>query len=109
MYKRDSVYLVYVVINRKIIIMPNLQNAKKALRQARKRTIENKVVKNAMKSAVKDLEKAIAAGETDLKVKFELAQKKLDKAAKKGVIKSNTASRKISRLTKRMNDTQKKK
>jgi len=37
-----------------------------------------------------------------LKEKVRLAQKALDKAAKRGVIKANTASRKFSRLTKRV-------
>jgi len=83
--------------------MPNLQNAKKALRQANKRAEENKIVKIAMKKAIKEVSKAIQAGEKEMKAKLSLVQKKLDKAAKKGVIKKNTASRKFSRLVKQSN------
>ncbi|MFH0857679.1 MAG: 30S ribosomal protein S20 [Candidatus Magasanikbacteria bacterium] len=83
--------------------MPNLQNAKKALRQANKRAEENKIVKIAMKKAIKEVSKAIQAGEKEMKAKLSLVQKKLDKAAKKGVIKKNTASRKFSRLVKQAN------
>jgi len=83
--------------------MPNLRNAKKALRQADKRAAENKVVKIAMKKAVKAAAQAIEAGEKDVAEKITFAQKKLDKAAKKGIIKKNTASRKLSRLQKRVN------
>lgn len=77
--------------------MPNKQNAKKALRQAKKREARNLVVKKAFKKAVKDTKEATS---DDFKEKVRLAQKALDKAAKKGVIKKNTASRKLSRLMK---------
>ncbi|OGH73357.1 MAG: 30S ribosomal protein S20 [Candidatus Magasanikbacteria bacterium RIFCSPHIGHO2_02_FULL_51_14] len=82
--------------------MPIKQSAKKALRQIKKRTIANTVVRDAYKKAVKDVMKAIEAGEKDLAEKVRLAQKKLDKAAKKGVIKRKTAARKLSRLAKKV-------
>ncbi|NCO05327.1 MAG: 30S ribosomal protein S20 [Candidatus Magasanikbacteria bacterium] len=83
--------------------MPILNNAKKALRQSKKRAAENKIVKDAYKQALKAVRKALEAGEKDLTEKIQFAQKKLDKAAKKGVLKKNTASRKLSRLMKRVN------
>lgn len=70
------------------------------MRQAKKRATGNLLVKNAYKEAVKAAKKAIGAG-GDMKEVLRLAQKKLDKAAKKGVIKKNTAARKLSRLVKR--------
>ena len=79
--------------------MPNKQNAKKALRQAKKRTTNNLVVKKHFKLAVKEVKKGISAGEKELVEKLRLAQKALDKAAKKGVIKANTAARLLSRLS----------
>ena len=84
------------------VSMPIKQSAKKALRQIKKRTIANTVVRDAYKKAVKDVMKAIEAGEKDLAEKVRLAQKKLDKAAKKGVIKRKTAARKLSRLAKKV-------
>lgn len=81
--------------------MPNLKNAKKALRQAKKRAERNLVVKTTYKKAIKELQKGVAAGEADLKEKLRLTQKSLDKAAKRGVIKKKTASRKLSRLAKK--------
>jgi small subunit ribosomal protein S20 len=80
--------------------MPIKQNAKKSLRQAKKRTAENLVFKKAYKEAVKAVKKAVVAGEKDLTEKVRLAQKKLDKAAKKGVLKKNAAARHLSRLVK---------
>lgn len=82
--------------------MPNLDNAKKALRQAQKRTIANNTVKRAYKIAMKNVTKASEKGEANVAELIVLAQKKLDKAAKKGVLKKNTAARKLSRLVKRV-------
>ncbi len=81
--------------------MPNLRNAKKALRQSQKKAVANLKVKKAFKSAIKDAKKSI--GSADIKDKVKFAQKKLDKAAKKGVIKKNAAARKLSRLMKKVN------
>jgi len=80
--------------------MPIKQNAKKALRQTKKRTAQNLEFKKAYKDAVKAVKKAVVAGEKDLTEKMRLAQKKLDKAAKKGVLKKNAAARHLSRLVK---------
>lgn len=84
--------------------MPNKQNARKALRQAKKRTAANLIIKKNFKKAVKE----VATEGGDLKEKLRLAQQQLDKAAKKGVIKKNTASRKLSRLMKKTNGAAKK-
>ncbi len=82
--------------------MPNKSAAKKALRQTKKHALANKQIRTAYKTAVKAVAKAIETGQ-DAKEALRLAQQKLDKAAKKGIIKKNTASRKLSRLMKRAN------
>lgn len=82
--------------------MPNIQSAKKELRKNKKRAVINEEITVVYKKALKEINKAIALGEKDLKEKVRLAQKALDKAAKRGVIKANTASRKFSRLIKRV-------
>ena len=79
--------------------MPNKANARKALRQAATRAARNLKVKRAYKVAVKNTLNAV---ETEVKEKMRLAQKALDKAAKKGVLKKNTAARKLSRLVKKV-------
>ena len=81
--------------------MPIKQNAKKALRRAKKRAARNLIVRIAYKDAVKAVRKAAAVG-ADAKELIRLAQQKLDKAAKRGVIKKNTAGRKLSRLLKQV-------
>lgn len=81
--------------------MPNKANAKKAMRQAVKNAALNltkKIAyKNAIKATLKSETKAAA-----LKT-ISVAQKALDKAAKHGTIKKNTAARKLSRLMRKVN------
>lgn len=82
--------------------MPNIQSAKKELRKAKKRAILNKVRRETYKDFLK---KAASTKSADM---IKAAQKALDKAAKVGVIKKNTASRKLSRLMKKLHKDAKK-
>lgn len=73
--------------------MPNLQSAKKRLRQNSKRKLTNQVIKTRVKNTVKQ---AITSGE------ITLAAGVIDRAAAKGVIHKNAAARRKSRLAKRI-------
>lgn len=83
--------------------MPITSSAKKALRQNIARKAENTKQRNALKRAIKDFKKTLAAGDAqkaaDLLTKV---YKTLDKAAKRGVINRGTADRLKSRLTKKL-------
>ncbi len=81
--------------------MPNKNNAKKALRQSIKRAALNREKKIRFREAIKTTVKTESKKEALEKAK--IAQKALDKAAKTGVIKKNTAARKLSRLMKKVN------
>ena len=84
--------------------MANIKSAKKRIGVIEKKTAINRRVKNSLKGIVKGFDRAIAAGDIDAaKEKLALAEKKLMKAAAKGTIHKNTASRKVSRLTKAFN------
>lgn len=74
--------------------MPIIKSAKKAARQAVKRTEHNQEIKKAIKSALKTFK----ANPTP--ANLSKAQSEYDKAAKKGLIKKNTASRRKSALVK---------
>ncbi len=88
--------------------MANTASAKKALRQTKKLTVLNTRRKRAYREAIKATLKAIESGALDEAKKHALtAQKALDKAAKAGTIKKNTAARKLSRLMTRVNKTAK--
>ena len=81
--------------------MPIKKSAKKYMRVTKRKTIRNKKIKGALRSAVKNVREAVLAGKTeDAKLWLEKAIKFIDKAAQKGVIKKNTAARKKSRLNK---------
>ncbi len=81
--------------------MPNKDSARKALRQAVKRTAWNQAKKKAFKEAIKKVLTAPSCEEA--KKLVATAQKALDKAAKTGAIKKKTAARKLSRLMAKVN------
>jgi small subunit ribosomal protein S20 len=79
-------------------------SAMKRARQALKQNLRNKSIKTKVKTFIKKLESSIASGNKEDAVKIlKLAIKSLNSAASKGVIHRNTASRNISRLTRKVN------
>ncbi len=83
--------------------MPNKKSAKKELRKSVKREAANLKVKKLMKTTVKNSLKKVQAEDKSVKGDLVMIMKNIDKAAKKGVIKKNNASRKKSRLMKKIN------
>ncbi len=81
--------------------MPITKSAKKALRQSLKRKARNLRQMKKLKAVLKKIRLLAAEKKTeDAKKLMPLIYKSLDKAAKTGLIKKNTASRKKSRITK---------
>ncbi len=81
--------------------MPITQSARKALRQSVRRKKRNTLKKENVKNSLKEIKKLLAAKKKNEAEKLvSSAYKALDKAAKAGVIKKNTANRKKSRLMK---------
>ena len=81
--------------------MPITKSAKKALRQNLRRKAGNLQYKSKMKNLIKQTRKLVAGKKIeDAKSLLPQVYKILDKAAKVGVIKKNTAARKKSRITK---------
>lgn len=79
-------------------------SAMKRARQAEKRNLRNTAVRSAVKTIIKKVESAISSGNKEDAGKTLIdVIRTLDKAASKGVIHRNTASRKISRLTRKVN------
>lgn len=84
--------------------MPNIKSAIKRVSVIEKKTLQNNMVKSAYKTAVKTFEAAVEEGDkAKAEVAFKDAVKKVDQACTKGVIKANTASRKKSSLSKKLN------
>jgi small subunit ribosomal protein S20 len=81
--------------------MPNTKSAEKALRQSKTRRVRNLAGKESFKDAIKDFKKLVAANKFDEATKLlSTVYKKLDKAAKTGIIKSNKADRLKSKTSK---------
>ena len=84
--------------------MPNIKSAKKRVKVIEKKTLRNNMIKSAYKTAIKKFEQAIEAGNMEeAKTLFSEATKKIDQACTKGVIVNNTAARKKSSLSKKLN------
>ncbi|MEJ0001749.1 MAG: 30S ribosomal protein S20 [bacterium] len=83
--------------------MPITQSAKKAIRGSLRKKGYNDRQKRAMKEVIKKIEKSVKENKGDKKEAQKMlpaAFSTIDKAAKRGVIKKNNASRKKSRLAK---------
>jgi small subunit ribosomal protein S20 len=83
--------------------MPNIKSAKKELRKNVKRHEANVAIKKNVNELLKKSAKAIVAKEKDAKETVIKTIKAIDKMAKNGLIKPNTASRRKSRLQKKVN------
>ena len=83
--------------------MANTSSAKKAARKIVRRAAVNKNRRSRVRTYVRKVEEALASGDTAAATAaFNAAQPELMRAATKGVMHKNTASRKVSRLAKRL-------
>lgn len=84
--------------------MANHKSALKRAKQSEEQRVRNRSRKTRMKNVIRGLEEVLAEKSPE-KAAEELkkAVSVIEKTASKGVIHKNTASRKISRLTKRVN------
>jgi small subunit ribosomal protein S20 len=81
--------------------MANIKSQIKRNRQNERRRQRNKVARSELKTRVKRAAEGIDAGAEDAVDRVRSAQKRLAKAAEKGVVHKNQASRRMSRLMKR--------
>ena len=84
--------------------MANIKSAKKRIRVIETKTLRNKMIKSKVKTLVKKVESAVAAGDKALATTaLKDAVVAIDKAAAKGIFHKNTAARKVSKLAKAVN------
>jgi len=84
--------------------LANIKSAKKRILVNAKRAARNKAIRSKVKTMIKKVEAAVAAQDKELaKQALTVAVSEIDKARSKGVIHKNSAARKISRLTKKVN------
>ena len=80
--------------------MANIKSAEKRNRQNKKRMELNRIWRGGSRTAVKKAKVAIEGGAADAPEVMRTAIRALDKAANKGIIHRNNASRRIGRLMK---------
>lgn len=84
--------------------MANIKSAKKRILVNETKAARNKAIRSKVKTSVKKLEAVIAAGDkAAAQTTLISAITDIDKATTKGVYHKNTASRKVSRITKAVN------
>lgn len=84
--------------------MANIKSALKRANIARIRTAKNAAYKSMIKTVIRNFETALQAGQLELaKEKLLKVTRLVDKLAGKGVLPKNTAARKKSRLTRKLN------
>jgi small subunit ribosomal protein S20 len=83
--------------------MANTRSAKKMTRKIAKRTAVNRTRRSRMRTFIRKVEEAIATGDAAVAVTaLKAAEPEMMRAAQKGVVHKNTASRKVSRLAARV-------
>lgn len=83
--------------------MANHSSAKKCIRKTARRTEINRSRVSRIRTFLKKVEEALASGVADTATTaIRTAEKEIMRGVRKGVVHQNTASRKISRLTKRL-------
>jgi small subunit ribosomal protein S20 len=83
--------------------MANTKSAKKAVRQTARRTAANKARRSRMRGSVRKVEEAIASGNKEAaQAALKEAEPIMARTAQKGMLHRKNASRKVSRLAKRI-------
>ncbi len=87
--------------------MANIKSAKKRIKVAEKKAAKNKSIRSEVKTEIKKVEAAVAAGD---KAAAEAALREatavIEKAGSKGVLKKNTVARRVSRVARTANKIQ---
>ena len=83
--------------------MPSHRSAEKRVRVTAKRTSVNKACRSQIRSAIRSVEEALAAGDKKAATAaLKAAEPEIMRGVTKGVLHKNTASRKVSRLAARI-------
>ena len=81
--------------------LANIKSAKKRILVIETKTARNKAIRSKVKTSIKKVEAAIAAGDkAAAQACLVAATSEIDRACTKGVYHKNNASRKVSRLSK---------
>ena len=83
--------------------MPNIKSAKKRVKVIKTKTLQNQMVKSQMKTVIRKFNDSLTGGKAEAEACYKVAVKKIDQAVSRGIIHKNTAARKKSQLTLKLN------
>ncbi len=93
------------VHKQEVNVLPNIKSAKKRVKVTASKSLQNQMFKTNLKSTLKKFEQAVAAGDKQAAAEcYKVAVSKLDKAVAKNAMHKNTAARKKSQLTLKLNN-----
>lgn len=92
----------YNPVIEEVSTVPNIKSAKKRVKVAAAKTLQNKI-NSHLKTELKKANAAIESNAADKAEAVKVAVKKIDQAAAKGILHKNTAARKKSALDKKLN------
>ncbi len=94
----------FLLDNGEVNLLANIKSAEKRIRVIDKKTEINKSRKSEIRTYIRKFDEAVENGSFDeARELLKIIDKKLKRAATKNVVSKNAASRKVSRLTKRLN------
>ena len=84
--------------------MPNIKSAKKRVELSKIQNERNRMAKSALKTTIKKFDVAVASGDREqAAAAYQAAVKAIDQGVSKGILHKNTAARKKSSVTLKMN------
>lgn len=83
--------------------MPNIKSAKKRVKVIKKKTLQNQMIKSQLKTAIKKFESSLKEGKAAASEAYNFVIKKTDQAVAKGILHKNTAARRKSQYTAKLN------
>jgi len=83
--------------------MPNVKSAKKRVRVIKTKTLQNQMFKSQLKTTIKKFDASLNDGKDAADIAYKSAVKKIDQAVSRGILHKNTAARKKSKLTLKLN------
>ena len=83
--------------------MPNIKSAKKRVKVIKKKTLQNQIIKSQLKTAIKKFEASLKQGQAAASDAYKVVVKKTDQAVAKGILHKNTASRRKSQNSNKLN------
>ena len=94
----------YLLYFKEVNSLPNIKSAKKRVLVSAKKTLQNKMIVSELKTTVKKYDQALEAGDKELAVQtYKQAVKSIDQAVARGLMHKNTAARRKSLFTRKLN------